>query len=68
MKGDVRDIPEVRIYRLGQEPLDDLRGSTTVEERLEILRALSERAWTLSGRPKPVYARSEIPVRVVRAR
>jgi hypothetical protein len=58
----------VRIYRLGEEPRDDLSDSTTAEERLEILRVLSERVWTLSGKPFPSYARSEIPVRIVRAR
>jgi hypothetical protein len=32
----LRDGAEVRIYRLGEEPVDDLTESTTVEERLDI--------------------------------
>ena len=55
----------VRIFRLGHEPRDDLRAGTTAEERLYILRRLSERAWALSGRNPPVYSRSEMPVRIV---
>jgi hypothetical protein len=58
----------VRIFRLGEEPRDDLSDSTTVEERLAILDDLSARAWALSGQPFPSYSRSEIPVRIVRAR
>jgi hypothetical protein len=58
----------VRRFRLGEEPRDDLTGVTTAEERLRLLRELSERAWTLSGRPLPSYSRSQIPVRVARLR
>lgn len=56
----------VRIFRLGEEPPDDLRETTTAAQRLEILCELTMRAWTLSGRPFPSYSRREIPVRVVR--
>lgn len=55
----------VRIFRLGHEPRDDLRDSTTIDERLEILRDLTERAWTLTGHAFPSYAREDIPVRIV---
>jgi hypothetical protein len=55
---------EVRIFRLGEEPLDDLRATTTAEERLEMVRRLTERAWALSGRPFPSYSRDRIPVRI----
>ena len=55
-----------RVLRLGTEPHEDLLGSTTVGERLDILRELTERAWRLTGRPVPTYARTEIPVRVTR--
>lgn len=54
------------VYRLGEEPPDDLRASTTARERLRILRELTERAWDLTGRPWPTYDRREIPVRVMR--
>lgn len=56
-----------RIFRLGEEPLDDLRGTTTAAERLAILRDLTERSWALTGRPTPSYARDRMPVRIVRS-
>jgi hypothetical protein len=55
-----------RVFRLGDEPRDDLSDSTTAEERINILRALTERAWRLSGRAFPTYSRGEIPIRVTR--
>jgi hypothetical protein len=58
----------VRIFRIGDEPPDDLLGSTTAEERLRILRMLTERAWSLGGHPWPSYSRGGIPVRVERMR
>lgn len=59
------DRTSARIFRLGDEPQDDLLDSTTPEERIEILRELTERAWRLSGRAFPSYSRHEIPVRVI---
>ena len=58
----------VRIFRLGEEPRDDLSDSTTAEERLAMLEELSTRVWDLTGKPFPSYSRSEIPVRIVRKR
>ena len=55
-----------RVFRLGAEPRDDLSDSTTVQERLDILRELTERAWRLGGRALPTYSRRDIPVRVTR--
>lgn len=60
------DRTSVRVFALGDEPRDDLSDSTTAQERLEILRALTERAWRLSGRAFPTYSRRNIPVRVTR--
>jgi hypothetical protein len=54
----------VRRYRLGEEPRDDLTSTTTAEERLEMVEALSAEAWALTGRPLPSYARHEAPVRL----
>ena len=57
------------MFTLGEEPLDDadrLMERTTAEERLEILRELTERAWRLSGQAWPSYSRGQIPVRVTR--
>ena len=55
-----------RVFRLGEEPCDDLRATTTAEERIELLRALSERAWGLTGRSVPEYSRGRIPIQVTR--
>ena len=55
-----------RIYRLGEEPGDDLSSLSTPEERLTMLGELSRRMWALTGRPVPSYARSSMPGRVVR--
>jgi len=52
----------VRVYRLGAEPRDDLRASTTPEVRLEMMWPLAAEAWALTGRPVPSYPRSETPV------
>lgn len=56
----------VRVFRLGEEPDDDLSACTTPEERLEIVATLSHRMWELTGRAVPSYRRATIPVRVVR--
>lgn len=43
-----RDWP-VRMYRLGEEPGDDLSAVTTPAERLAMMWQLTLDAWTLSG-------------------
>jgi len=53
----------VRKYPLGEEPSEDLRDSTTPEERIEMMWPLAVEAWTLGGRPLPDYERHEAPVR-----
>lgn len=40
----------VRIYRLGEEPSDDLSATTTAEERIEMVGLLSRRMWEISKR------------------
>jgi hypothetical protein len=52
----------VRRYRLGEEPGDDLRHSTTAEERLAMMPGLAAEGWSLAGKPLPSYARAETPV------
>jgi len=56
----------VRKYRLGQEPSDDLSGTTTAEARLAMMWPLALEAWTLTGRPLPDYARCDTPMRCIR--
>lgn len=57
----------VRVFRLGEEPEDDLRASTTAAERLAMMWPLAVDAWTLSGREIPDYERHEAPIRVIRS-
>jgi hypothetical protein len=52
----------VRSYRLGDEPSDDLSGTSTPEERLAMMDPLALEAFDLSGRPVPTYRRSDAPV------
>lgn len=56
----------VRVYRLGEEPGDDLSMITTPVERLAMVEELSVRMWELTGQPMPSYSRATIPVRVIR--
>jgi hypothetical protein len=54
---------EVRKFRLGEEPSDDLRAHTTAEERLQMMWSLALDAWASAGRQVPDYDRREAPVR-----
>ncbi|MGI8519088.1 MAG: hypothetical protein ACR2MC_00505 [Actinomycetota bacterium] len=56
----------VRVYRLGDEPGDDLSAVSTPEERLAMVAELSRRMWELTGRPVPSYSRAAMPGRVLR--
>jgi len=58
----------VRIFRLGEEPRDNLRETMTAEDRLRLLRRLSDRAWMLAGKPIPGVPRSRMTVRITRLR
>ncbi len=64
------DIPRrswpIRVYRLGDEPGDDLSAVSTPEERLAMVAELSRRMWELTGRAVPSYPRSAMPGRVLR--
>ena len=57
---------QARVFRLGDEPGDDLSATTTVEQRLEMVVELSRRMWELTGQPVPSYTRSTMPVVVRR--
>ena len=52
----------IRVYRLGEEPGNDLSGSTTAEQRLLMMWPLTLDAWALAGLPMPTYTRGETPV------
>ena len=57
----------VRIFRLGEEPGDDLSATTTPGQRLEMVWTLRDRMWELTGRPIPTYSRSEMPIKIIRS-
>ena len=48
---------------MGEEPSEDLRSSTTVDERLAMMWPLALEAWSLTGQPVPVLPRAQWPVR-----
>lgn len=55
----------VRLTNLRDQPGDDLSSSTTLEERIAMMRSLAEAAWRVAGLPMPRYSRSRIPVRLL---
>jgi hypothetical protein len=66
-RADGREVHwPVHRYRPGEEPGDDLSGVTTAEERIAMVRILSERMWELTGQPLPNYTRATLPVRLTR--
>jgi hypothetical protein len=63
---DRSDWP-IRVYRLGEEPADDLRDTTTAAERLAMVWELTQEAWKLANREIPDYPPEKAPIRVVRS-
>jgi hypothetical protein len=57
----------IRVYRLGEEPDDDLSATTTAAERLAMMWPLAVDAWASSGKEIPDYPRNETPVRIISA-
>jgi hypothetical protein len=58
----------VVITTLHDQPTDDLSASTTLEERIAMMRPLALTAWRVAGLPLPRYRRSRIPIRILRRR
>ena len=58
-----RRFGPARVFRLGEEPLDDLSASTTPEERLQMVEVLSARMRELSGLPDEPLRRDCIATR-----
>ena len=61
-----RHARPVRVFRLGEEPSDDLTSSTSAEERFEMVAMLSARMVEFSRTPALPPTRRGHPVRVVR--
>ena len=45
---------------------EDLRATTTAEERLAMMWELTLGAWSLTGKPLPDYTRANMPGRIIR--
>jgi len=58
------DRATVRVYRLGDEPGDDLSTTTTPAERVLMVWALTVEAWTVAGLPLEAIPRANMPVQV----
>jgi hypothetical protein len=56
------------VYRLGEEPGDDLSATTTPDERVAMVWELTARMWEFGGAPAPTYTRATIPVTIQRPR
>ncbi len=52
----------VRVYRLGEEPGDDLSAETTPAQRLAMMWPLALEAWAVAGRALPSYGRHDVPL------
>ena len=61
-----RQLWPIRVFKLGEEPLDDLSATTTVAERLAMMWPLAVEAWRVAGLPIPEYSRSEAPTKLIR--
>jgi hypothetical protein len=55
----------VHVWRLGEEPGEDLSATTTAAERLEMMWPLALDAWSSAGLPLPDYPRHLAPIRVL---
>ena len=63
---EARASMPIRVFRLGEEPGDDLSDCTTPEERIAMMWPLAVDAWASAGRRLPGYSRDRMPGRIVR--
>lgn len=56
----------VRRVKLEDEEITDLRETTTVDERLAMVWALTMQQWAFAQRPLPSYRREDMPGRIFR--
>ena len=64
--GARRSRGPIRVFRLGEEPGDDLSAVTTPEERIELVWELTRRMWEVRGETVRPLPREQLPVRVIR--
>ncbi len=65
-RAEARKSWPIRVYRLGEEPDDDLSATTTATERLEMMWPLAVDAWASSGQAIPDYPREKTPIHAIR--
>jgi hypothetical protein len=65
-RGSNRRTLPINVFRLGEEPVDDLAPSTTAAERFEMVALLTARMMELSARPQSGPERRGHPLRVLR--
>ncbi|MEX2182216.1 MAG: hypothetical protein WD771_09260 [Gemmatimonadaceae bacterium] len=53
-----------RIVPLASDEASDARVGGTADERLALVRELTQRMWALTRRPIPAYSRSTMPVKL----
>jgi hypothetical protein len=56
----------VKVGSLTDPPQDNLLATTTAEERVAMVWAITKDVWEMSGRTIPDYPRDQIPGRVIR--
>lgn len=54
------------VFRLGEEPGDDLSETTTPAQRIAMMWPLAVEAWRVAGRSLPEYTREHLPGRLFR--
>jgi hypothetical protein len=52
----------IRRFKLGSEPHEDLRTTTTAEERLAMVESLTSECWPMTGQTPDEYSRQETPI------
>ena len=57
-----------RIVPLRSAEAEDSRVQGTPAERVALVAQLSREAWSLTGRPVPVYTRANMPFRLITLR
>jgi hypothetical protein len=58
----------IRKVALGEEDLTDPLDTSTVDERIALVRVLTLQQWAFAGLEIPTYSRAEMPGRIIRSR
>lgn len=58
----------IRAVALGEEELVDPRDTSTIDERLALVGALTSELWAFAGLEVPTYRRADMPGKILRPR